>query len=68
MTVTLENSIVTNATVYISNIIGQEFIHSVIPADNSLLKVDVSVLPVGNYFLKIVFGNQTAVAKIFKQQ
>lgn len=68
ITVTLENSIVTNATVYISNIIGQEFIHSVIPADNSLLKVDVSVLPVGNYFLKIVFGNQTAVAKIFKQQ
>ncbi|HNP49352.1 MAG TPA: multicopper oxidase domain-containing protein, partial [Bacteroidia bacterium] len=67
LTVTLENSIVTNATVSISNIIGQEFIHSTSIVESNLIKIDVSTLPAGNYFLKIVFGNQTAIAKIFKQ-
>ncbi|MEO8149143.1 MAG: T9SS type A sorting domain-containing protein [Bacteroidia bacterium] len=56
-----------NVEYTVSNLLARELIHAFVTIENGLLKVDVSSLQNGTYFLKIISGSQSSVVKIVKE-
>ena len=51
----------------VSNLLGQNLIHSFTSIDNHLIEIDLSTIQSGTYILKIITGQQLLFAKIVKQ-
>ena len=56
-------------TMTVTDMLGQIFHSTVfeIPQGSNILKADLSHLPAGNYFIKLIDGKETAIVKVVKQ-